>query len=294
MQSGSNIASLVPTTLALIGNKETKFEYKMNTADNFSGVRPIEIVKLALACPLRGLVLCVFGIGLPQGLFRQFSPHRLIQPDKQTSDPRVQRWIVPVPTNHSAQGLWWLGPMRTVAIDIVFLALLAVMLWQNVTLGLQIVISWRCDYSFLLICWPIACVMWLMIAMMGLLILAKKIRIQHSEDPEGWERSWPELVQYPYKWPQSEYSRGVIWGENSEARKSRGLRDQAFEVEITMRFDYAWEYYEAGIEILAVGIYLYATFVLTSSLFVSGQTAIIYMTVMVCCLSTIRVLLAIA
>jgi hypothetical protein len=44
-------------------------------------------------------------------------------------------------------------------------------------------------------------------------------------------------------------------------------------------------------EALAVGIYLYAAFVLTSSLFVSGSTGIVYMTVMVYSLSAIRVLI---
>lgn len=52
----------------------------------------------------------------------------------------------------------------------------------------------------------------------------------------------------------------------------------------------SWRCYEAVIEVLAVGIYLYATFVLTSTLFLNADRAIIYSTVMTVCLSAVRVL----
>lgn len=52
----------------------------------------------------------------------------------------------------------------------------------------------------------------------------------------------------------------------------------------------SWRCYEAIIESLAVGIYLYATFVLTSVLFLNADKAIVYSTVMTVCLSAVRVL----
>jgi len=56
-------------------------------------------------------------------------------------------------------------------------------------------------------------------------------------------------------------------------------------ITITMRHE-SW--FEATIETLAVGIYLYATFVLTGSLFLSRELAIIDATVMVLSLGAIR------
>lgn len=52
----------------------------------------------------------------------------------------------------------------------------------------------------------------------------------------------------------------------------------------------SWRCYEAVIEALAVGIYLYATFVLTSTLFLNADRAIVYSTVMTVCLSAVRIL----
>ncbi|KAL8983563.1 MAG: hypothetical protein Q9177_004944, partial [Variospora cf. flavescens] len=42
----------------------------------------------------------------------------------------------------------------------------------------------------------------------------------------------------------------------------------------------SWRWYEAAIETMAVGVYLYATFVLTSLLFLNADNAIVYATVM--------------
>jgi hypothetical protein len=56
-----------------------------------------------------------------------------------------------------------------------------------------------------------------------------------------------------------------------------------------MRYDISWGWFEAILEALAVGIYLYATFVLTSLLYLSGQQAIVYATPMSLSLSAIRV-----
>ena len=52
----------------------------------------------------------------------------------------------------------------------------------------------------------------------------------------------------------------------------------------------SWRCYEAMIETTAVGIYLYASFVLTSLLFLNADKAIEYATVMVICLSIVRIL----
>jgi hypothetical protein len=64
-------------------------------------------------------------------------------------------------------------------------------------------------------------------------------------------------------------------------------------VRITMHSNFgirSWRCFEAIIECLAVGIYLYATFVLTSTLFLNADKAIEYATVMALCLSGVRIL----
>ena len=52
----------------------------------------------------------------------------------------------------------------------------------------------------------------------------------------------------------------------------------------------SWRWYETLIETAAVGIYLYATFVLTSLLFLNADKAIEYATVLAICLSVVRIL----
>lgn len=270
-----------------------------------AGVSPIEIVKLAFVSPLQGIVMCIFGIGLPNSLFRQFSStnHPTQDLNMLTSEElKVRQWIIPVATPR------WQGAIRgkAFAIDLALLALLSIMLWQTVTLNYSSVVSWRCDYSFLLICWPVACVVWLIIAMSGLSMLAQRIRIRYRADAqEEWsEVSWSALIRHRYDLPgrfnrendTTSSTMYLVMEDRQPARqggKSSHSRYGAYySIEITMRYDWAWQYYEAAMEALAVGIYLYATFVLTSSLFVSGSTGIVYMTVMVCCLSAIRVLIA--
>jgi len=52
----------------------------------------------------------------------------------------------------------------------------------------------------------------------------------------------------------------------------------------------SWRWYEATIETLAVGVYLYATFVLTSTQFLSGNTGLAFVTIMALCSSVVRIL----
>ena len=64
-------------------------------------------------------------------------------------------------------------------------------------------------------------------------------------------------------------------------------------VRIVMKSNFglrSWRCFETCIESLAVGIYLYATFVLTSSLFLNADKAIHYLTILSISLSAIRIL----
>jgi hypothetical protein len=64
-------------------------------------------------------------------------------------------------------------------------------------------------------------------------------------------------------------------------------------VRIVMKSNFglrSWRCFETCIESLAVGIYLYATFILTSSLFLNADKAIHYLTILSIYLSAIRIL----
>jgi hypothetical protein len=52
----------------------------------------------------------------------------------------------------------------------------------------------------------------------------------------------------------------------------------------------SWRWYEAIIETLAVGVYLYATFVFTSCQFLSGNTGLTFVSIMALCSSLVRIL----
>jgi hypothetical protein len=52
----------------------------------------------------------------------------------------------------------------------------------------------------------------------------------------------------------------------------------------------SWRWYEAIVESMAVGLYLYATFVLTSTVFLNADRAMIYSTITTLCLIATRVL----
>lgn len=58
---------------------------------------------------------------------------------------------------------------------------------------------------------------------------------------------------------------------------------------ITMRYQSGWQWYETGIETMAVGVYLYATIVLGSILFLTGESSIEYVVMLVLSLAVIRI-----
>jgi hypothetical protein len=67
-------------------------------------------------------------------------------------------------------------------------------------------------------------------------------------------------------------------------------------VRITMHSEYglrSWQWYEALTESLAVGVYLYGTFILTSTLYLNADKAIEYTVTMILCLTAIRILLSV-
>jgi len=136
-QSGGNIVSLIPTILALIG------------------AGPMEIVQLALLSPHRALVTCCFGIGLPSsGLFRQLRPTGQGFSEQIEEAPRTREWHfkLPLPEPNSKRFASRNAVIR-ISIDIIIVALAAVMLWLNWQVNSRVMITWRCEYGWLLFVW---------------------------------------------------------------------------------------------------------------------------------------------
>ena len=143
-----------------------------------------------------------------------------------------------------------------------------------------------------------------MIAIALLHILSEKVEIAYSEDSPGLLRKRHELLLLPYRTPSATRATNdtelaplslssqppqVLHPKVPSSQVSNKL-EAHFGVTITMRHDSSWAWYESIIEALAVGIFLYATFVLTSSLFLTGEQAIIYASVMILSMSSIKLL----
>lgn len=103
------------------------------------------------------------------------------------------------------------------------------------------------------------------------------------------------LPKSPRSWPLTNASPDLasIPLDGREFHTSDTTQTATFAVRIEMRSEnglFSWRFYEACIETLAVGLYLYATFVLTSTLFLSGEEAIIYACVLILSMASVRLL----
>jgi hypothetical protein len=126
-QSGGAIAALLPTTLALIA------------------APPLETVKYALLSPHRAIATACFGIGLPSGLFRQLQAR---------STSRTREWKFSFPPKRTTTG--WRNPRdagMTLIADALVIGLTAVAIWFNYRVSSRVMITWRCEYGWLVFMW---------------------------------------------------------------------------------------------------------------------------------------------
>lgn len=143
---------------------------------------------------------------------------------------------------------------------------------------------------------PIASVVWLAISVGLLLLMGKSVEICNAEPPI--ETRW-QLLSLPYnltkvstlpttatdlnRKPETTTTVGTKTAEQDNTTipipsRSETFRcyEYCFTIRITMRSNFgicSWRSYEVFTEALAVGIYLYATFVLTSTLFLNADQA---------------------
>lgn len=128
LSAGTAIASLLPTILALIGEYDSFLHpfLSMLLTPN-SGAGPLELVQLAFASPIRAAATCLFGVGLPSGLFRQLRPGSGHSEIEGTTDPCTRTWQIYIPQTQASR----LEISRRVAADMVIVGLAGVMLWRK-------------------------------------------------------------------------------------------------------------------------------------------------------------------
>lgn len=300
-------------------------------------------------------------------------------------DPVERTWsiLVPRPTSRT-------DVLKRALSDIAITILLGLMPWRTWIVCNITMVTFRCEYSGLLLYWPVACAFWLILAAVGLQLVANSIEIEYG----GASIGWGQVLLLPYRlksqdalrqartgserftssaggntnkqapderdigielremkrsgsvapgvvsksagrrWALSEeeiyrdiYHRPAQRQNTSDSTTSTGAlattghsdpdstKDQALPrtsfqggfaesapphtldvttlvIRIRMRHVALWGWYEAAIEVLAVGVYLYATIVLSSVLFLSGQQSMLYTVGMLLCLSGVRIISA--
>ncbi|KAK0190426.1 hypothetical protein F5146DRAFT_1194158 [Armillaria mellea] len=291
LSAGASISALLPTVLALVGGS------------------PTELMEIFFSSPLRAVAMCVFGIGLPSGLFRQLLP----RPVRRVSSSRTVIRLI-----HVRQRTTLRGVLGRILADLVILTLAGVMLWRTWLVGSITMVTFRCEYSWLLFCWPMACMGWLVIAILGWFVVARDVSITFQEK----EISWKEALLLPYRFqPRQGRDEADADGylslnflrteENADMdERSTNIQNRvrpdvnrsasampltshpssSVTVTFAMRWDGLWQWYEATLETLAVGIYLYGTIILGSTLFLTGQQSIIYLVVTVLSLAASRII----
>lgn len=135
-QSGATIAGLLPTILALIA------------------APPLELVQLAFLSPHRALATACFGIGLPAGLFRQLRATGTSLTDFKPNAPQTREWIFRLtPTRDSTNRRRWEAAGISIVVDALVLGLAAVAVWFNYRVSSRVMITWRCEYGWLIFMW---------------------------------------------------------------------------------------------------------------------------------------------
>ncbi|KAI9876281.1 MAG: hypothetical protein M1830_006880 [Pleopsidium flavum] len=286
MSAGSNIAALIPTMLALIGGS------------------PFELVRLAFLSPFRALATCLFGVGLPTNLFAQLQRH----PQPSSSAPIE----FPASVHHGVLQFAFLLSVprrrRTVvfriALDVSILFVAAIMLWRNWRVGTTTMVTWRCEWRWLLFYWPFICIAWWLSAVGSLCGMARKIEVFRESDKS--QSSWRALFMMSYSVrKESKVTKRRADLQKKETKTNARSQVQAppvlstppdddptLIVRIEFRSEAHWRWWSTAVQAAAVAIYLYATFVLCSVLFLTGNEAIAYAVTMASSLSAIRIMTA--
>jgi hypothetical protein len=171
---------------------------------------------------------------------------------------------------------------------------------------------------------PFACVVWLLLSLLILWAMSGTISVDLHFHDEVRPLSLLQLMMLPYRSSSHVTQHYMDLGKKKDppsgkktaspnttsgpmtslttplspvSKANAGNTDSAdrpkIVLAITMPHEMgirSWRWYEATIETLAVGVYLYATFVFTSCQFLSGNTGLTFVTIMALCSSIVRIL----
>ncbi|KAF7969084.1 hypothetical protein HWV62_28328 [Athelia sp. TMB] len=257
---------------------------------------PIELIQLAFASPIRAFATCMFGVGLPSGLFRQLrtGTHSGSSEMQETHDPCTRKWQIYIAKPHASK----LDIARRVLADTVIVGLASVMLWRNPTTQSSLPNPFTMPLPFPVPQLPSDTPSSLAFPepRPGLDSRWASSEQQMAHDVYGQPSSSPTspnhlVPQRRPAFPDTPSPTTTKFRPDSytTTKTAIGLAAQSFTVTIKMRKEPFWQFYEAGLETVAVGVYLYATIVLGSTIFLTGQTGIEYTVLMVLSLAVIRI-----
>lgn len=83
-----------------------------------------------------------------------------------------------------------------VVLDILIMALAAIMLWRNLVVRRMTMVIWRCEYRLLLLFWAVAGLMWALLVLGSLYAMAQKLEILRQSDRRP--TSWRDLLEMSY------------------------------------------------------------------------------------------------
>ncbi|MBE3045658.1 hypothetical protein IMZ48_24550 [Candidatus Bathyarchaeota archaeon] len=240
---GSTLAALLPTIMVLIS------------------AEPGDLVPQALISPHRAVATALFTVGAPAALLRQLKPvQRGRLPDDRTPNGHERSWDIHVACITS------MASYRHVATklfaDVCILSLAATMLHQAWRVNVSTVVPWKCECPLLVFLWPLSCIFWLGFSVLLLLAMTEKIEFQNVS--LGASTTWLRVFTFPY----------------AIGRASKENQNYCIRITARMPSDGRlsmvanWRVYDLVTGAAAAAVYIYATFILSGSMFLGAVSAV--------------------
>ncbi|KAK4186213.1 hypothetical protein QBC35DRAFT_533575 [Podospora australis] len=232
LNTGTTLVGLLPTILLLLAPA------------------PLDFVQQGLVSPHRALAISCFSIGLPTSLFARLQPlqfqkrHLVVY---RAGGKRV--WHV----NFAALSptCSWTHVITKVAADLLVIGCAVVMMWRSWVTGTWVMVQWSCESPMITFLWPLACMFWLVVALLLLGVMAEDIRFTSSTNPPVTYTWWDVLLP-PY----------TLRFNNTPGNTGSILRN--------------WVVYETTLEILSGVVYFYSTMAWLSSIFLGAVGAMVF------------------
>lgn len=285
---GTTILGLLPSIIAI------------------AAAQPEEIVKLALVSPLRGVATAAFSVGISPTVFTRLKPMR-------AGSARDEEMVWEIQLARVARERSWLHVAAKIGADVLILLCTGIMLWQNWVVNSAVLVQWLCESPVLVFTWPLISMVWVPIAVALLYAMAENVSFKHATRDDV-EYSWLQVFLMPYTlhvdclyhWDISFQSlspsgpglvKCIAWpgvGLELRALSTPSSRDTC-SIRIVAKMPdnseiFCWRNYFFVIEILAIAIYFYATFVLLSVLFISSVGSVRFAALMAGLYTAVRLL----